>query len=472
MRRDKLRGATSMPSLSLILAQARTTDVGAQAVQVLNLLLTPTGLIVTAVGLATIAGLLASRRGTIVVGALAIFLLSMMRSESRYADNTLVQPLESLRAVSRPLALVLMIALAARMTFVSRGERRFLLVSPVLFLLAFELYYLFMLGVFVDPARSAFGVVAVASVCVTMCLGFGKWMEPQGDGSVIMGMFGLAGIGFLAANLGQLFLGYSNAILGGRLAGVSGNAQQLAATCCLFIIVASYYFSVSRIGSLTRWLSAAGIGILGLFVLWSGSRTGAACTFIILATFFRARVGRLAVVLAVGAMVLLAAASLFEESTFGVERFFYGADTRTKVWMFAIDEFARYPLFGAIPAAGEEGQNVVESTYLRSLALMGIVGGGLVLMVVMAMAWTAFRAWRAARRCPWLAPQADVVVSSTAYMIIVNAAEGLMMGVLTIFVVFLYAMFATSAFVLDAAEQADNLAAEPQEWDATESAAH
>jgi O-antigen ligase len=175
------------------------------------------------------------------------------------------------------------------------------------------------------------------------------------------------------------------------------------------------------------------------------------------------------VVLAIGAIVLLATASVFEESTFGVERFLYGADTRTRVWLFALDEFARYPLFGAIPAIGEEGQNLVESTYLRSLALMGIVGGAFVFMVVASMTWSAFRAWRASRRCPWLAPQADVVVSSTAYMVIVNAAEGLMLGVLTIFVVFLYAIFATTAFILDAAMQSDNPGSGSAQWDDSES---
>lgn len=444
-----------MPPTAALLAQATSADIGAQAARLLELLLTPTGFVTVAFGLAIIVALLVSRSGTILLGSFAIFLLSMMRSESKYADNTLILPLEALRAFSRPVAFALFIILAARMTLVSRGQRRLLVAVPAACLLAYECYYLGLLGLFVDPARAAFGLVAVISVAVTVCLGFGKWLESESDSGTLMRMFGLAGVGFVLANCAQLGLGYSNAILGGRLAGVSGNAQQMAATCCLFMIVACYYFASSRLGSLAKWVAALCMGILGLFVLWSGSRTGAVCTALVLITYFRAKVGRLAIVLLIGAVVLVIAASLFQESTFGVDRFFYGADTRTRVWLAALDEFAKSPLFGSIPTSEDESLNLSESTYLRSLALMGLVGGTLVLALIVTMLWCAFRVWVAGRRFPSLASHADMVVSSTAFMVIVNAAEGLMMGILTIFVVFLYAMFATSAFVLDAAAEAE-----------------
>ena len=444
-----------MLTTSPTIAQASAADIGAQAARLYELLLTPTGLLVSVFGFAVVSALLVTRSGTTLLGAFAIFLLSMMRSESKYADNTLVQPLETLRAFSRPLAFALFIALALRLLFVPRGGRHLLFTAAAICLLAFESYYLSLLGLFTDPARALFGLTAVVSVAVTICLGFGKWLETDSDSDVLMRMFGIAGIGFILANIGQLALGYSNAILGGRLAGVSGNAQQLSATCCVFIIVACYYFSAAGIGSLRKWIAASAIGMLSLFVLWSGSRTGALCTGLVLVTFFRAKIGRLTVVLVIGAVVLLVSASVFQESTFGVDRFFYGADTRTRVWLAALDDFAKSPIVGSIPTSEEESLSLSESTYLRALALMGIVGGTLVLALVIAMIVGAMKVWKAGHRHASLSAHADMVTSATAFMVIVNAAEGIMLGILTIFVVFLYTIFATSAFVIDAAREAE-----------------
>lgn len=447
-----------------ILAQAFTTDIGAQALQVVELLLTPWGFIISATAATAVTGALFSRFGTELLGAFVIFLLSMMRSESKYADNTLIGPLEILRAYSRPVAFALMLILALRMIPVNRGNRRMLFVFPIGFLLAYELYYLMMLGLFVDPARSIFGALAVVSVALTVCFGYAKWSQPFDTRPGLIRMFAIAGMCFILVNVTQLFLGYSNAILGGRLAGVSGNAQQLAATCCVFEIIACYYFSASRAGTITRWLAAAAMGTLGLFVLWSGSRTGVICSAVVLITFFRAKVGRLAILTVVGALVFLSLTAVFEESTSLTDRLFYGSDTRSRVWAIAIEEFFRAPIFGSIPSAQEDTLNLAESTYLRSLALLGAMGGMFVFLLVASMAWTAVRVWRASLRYPALTPHADIVISATAFMIVVNAAEGLMMGVLTLFVVFLYFTFAMAAYVLDPANQVDPDQIEGQEF--------
>ena len=196
-----------------LLAQAAVTDVGAQAARFAELLLTPTGFIAAVAAFAAVGALLATQRGSLLLGAFAVFLLSMMRSESRFADNTLVQPLESLRAFSRPVALLLFVLLAARLVLLPRGRRYRFLLAPAICLLGFELYYLFMLGLFVDPARAAFGTVSVCSVAIAVCLGFGRYLDDDADPEALMKVFGLAGVGFILANMFQLLLGYSNSIL-------------------------------------------------------------------------------------------------------------------------------------------------------------------------------------------------------------------------------------------------------------------
>jgi hypothetical protein len=436
------------PAAALI-AQS-SGDIGAQAVAAINLLLTPTGLVAAVIGLVVVAALFVSRAGTELIGASGIFLLSMMRLESKYADNTLIQPLQTLRDLSRPIALVLVILLAMRALTFPRGERRTLVAGSCAVFLAFDCYFIAMLGLFADATRASLSLISVVGVFLAFTLGLGKLLRSQGNGNAFVRMFIWAGLIFIAANFLQLGLGYSNAVIRGRLGGISGNPQQLAATCCAFTIFFCYLFATSRARSPLKWLAAASIGIMALFVVWSGSRTGAASFAICLLGYFRGRIGRLAIVMAVAALILLALSSVFSESTVGTDRFFYGADTRTAVWLDALDLFRKAPILGGIVTYGDEGLNYSESSYIRALAMLGLVGGAFMLAIVISLLRTAWRCWRIGLGHPELAPHGDIVIASTAFLLFVNTFEGFMFGVLTFFTVFIYAVFALSAYVSDA----------------------
>lgn len=438
-----------------ILADA--ADIGAQVAALFDLALTPTGFALIAIGLLVVCSLLVTRFGTEIIGATCIFLLSMMRLDSKFVDNTLVQPLQAIRDYSRPISLALVLLLAMRALAFQRGERLKLLSLPCVIFFGFETYFLLMVGMFADLPRAIFGWVSIFAILIAYVLGLGRLLQPNQTGRAYVRMFLWAGIAFVAANMFQLTLGYSNAILKGRMAGISGNPQQFSATCCVFTIFFSYLFATTRGGSPLKWMGASMIGVMALFVLWSGSRTGALCFTVCLVAYFRTRVGRLAVlVLSVG-VVLGLLTSLFSESTFGTDRFLYGSDTRTAVWLGALDEFVKSPLIGGIPVSGDDGMNYSESTYLRTLAMLGVVGGLQLLLVVVLMIGTAWRAWQIGRYRSDLAPIADVVVASTAFTLVVNIFEGFMFGILTYFIIHMYATFAMAIYVADAGESSERI---------------
>jgi hypothetical protein len=441
-----------MPTFLPILAQARGTsaDIGSQASAFLDLIITPTGFAMVFLGLGVLALALVSRAGTTLVASFTIFLLSMMRTESKWSDNTLIPPLETLRVFSRPLAFALLIVLALRSLAFVRGTRQVFLFLPAVLFLAYELYYVTMLGAFVDPFRGIFGAMCYIATVAAFVLGLPRLLQDDENPDAYLKIFAIAGLMFIGANLLQLGGGYYNAVIQGRLTGISGNAQQFAMTCCIFVIVGCYFFASGATGSWTKWLAGLALGVLGLFLLWSGSRTGAVCSVVIILAYFRTKLGRLALLGIVGGAAFAGAIAVFGESLEIVERFFRGGDTRSEVWSAALSDFARSPIVGQIPFANDDTLNFTESTYLRTLALMGGIGGALLLGLL--LSWLGFttRVWRMGRSIPALASLSDVVIAGTAFFMVANIGEGLMLGVLTVFIPFIYAIFATGAFVLDA----------------------
>jgi len=239
-----------------------------------------------------------------------------------------VQPLETIRAFSRPLAFGLLIVIAARSLGFPRGERLKFVALPTILFLSYELYYVTLIGAFVEPFRGIFGIIGYFAAFAAFALGLPKLMQRPGDSRGLLAIVGLTGVLFIAANFFQLAGGYSNAVIEGRLTGISGNPQQFTMTCCLFLIVGCYFFSTGTAGSWFKWFAGLGLGVIGLFILWSGSRTGAICAVVILLAFFRMKIGRLALLGIVGGGAFAIAVSVFGESLDIVERFFRGGGER------------------------------------------------------------------------------------------------------------------------------------------------
>ncbi len=435
------------------MAQQSQVDIGSQALSVFDALLTVRGALVAVLGTIVVLYLLVYRTGIVLLGAGIVFLLSLSYSDNKYFDNTLIQPLETIRQYAKPTSTALVLVLGLRLIFWPRADRSRLWSVWVIVFLSFQVYYLVILGLFNDLSRGLFGIISAIGLCLTFGLGFGKLSMPALSCKAVRDAWVLGGLGFIGANVAQLVGGYSNAIPGGRLAGISGNPQQLAGAAVIFTIVANWSFETS-VTLLRKSAAIAGMAMLALFVLWSGSRTGAICLVAVHLAYFRLKVGRLALVFLLTAVLLLGLTLVFAESSYLVERFRYGDDTRSAVWLSAIDDFARSPVLGMIISdRGSESMNVVESGYLRALALLGIPGGVAVLLLMSTFVGVAWRSLRTARLFPEVGPLSNTICAAACFIILVSFFEGFIFGLITIFTAFAYSVGSLVASVNDAGEE-------------------
>jgi O-antigen ligase len=180
-----------------------------------------------------------------------------------------------------------------------------------------------------------------------------------------------------------------------------------------------------------------------------------------LMVMFRLQVGRIALL---GIVVLIAYSivSLFLESPGAAvaERLASGEDTRTALWLQAIQTFLESPLFGELMflRPGDE-QNGVESSLFRSLANMGIIGGIALLTPAVAAISYGLQGTYLARERPEFKRLVDFYLGALVAVLVLNTFDGYAFGLLTFPAVFAYYLFALGAFLSERAK--DELELEP-----------
>jgi hypothetical protein len=165
----------------------------------------------------------------------------------------------------------------------------------------------------------------------------------------------------------------------GRFWGMLANAQQ-AAVFCAPLAVAALWLLLNDTQKRTRplWLALAVINLL--FLIWTGSRTGAMMLVCGTTGVLYARVGRSILLLPVAALVLWALYGLSDALQIGanLERFASTDNTRGWVWEAQLRSALESPLIGV----GWNDAGGSESSYLGAFAGYGIGALLLVLLLV------------------------------------------------------------------------------------------
>jgi hypothetical protein len=439
-----------MTHLLLLGQQESAVDIGAQISAFLSIVLTPTGAVLATLGLAGALTLLLSSGGLRLAIILELFLLTFLKTEERFADNTLIEPFQTLRTYSRLICFALLVLAAGRALLLERGSRnhRFSLIALVF--LVFQIVYTLEVASFYDLTRGVLGVISISLMFIVFYVGMGRMMQDVRDAEQQLQAIGLVGFLFIGANLMQLAFGYNQAVLQRRMVGISGNAQQFASVCSMFLLVFTHLFSTAAIASLRKILCALSIGLLALFILWSGSRTGLLCSVISVLLYYRHRVGRLIPIVLVGAgLAALFAVTFGEDALTNIDRFLYGKNTREAPWADAWSEFLRSPVFGQLPGFQGGQPNGVESSYLRALALMGVIGGVMMAAIVACTVGTMIQLLRVQEGGPSSRAIRDMAFASLGVMLVSNTFEGFFFGLLTFPVMLIYFSFAVANFALD-----------------------
>jgi hypothetical protein len=448
--------------------------VAAQLARLIQDLLTPEGILAFALATAFVFAMLLTQRGFEFMMATVIFLLSTMIQLDRQTGFLvpLWGPLESIRNYSRP-ACVVLLSLAALRAISLPTSPRPLTGSTAVMLYTFQMYYGLQMMFFSDWVKGSLGIFTITLMFVNAALGFGKLMQSADGARRCIGCFAWAAVPFAVCNFLQIAFGYSTAVQGGRLVGIAGNAQQMATICSYFMLSTCLMFRLdSGASSSRRWMWAALIGIIGVFQLWTGSRTGLLASGLGLMVMFRLQIGRLAMLALVAGAAGLAITLLFEDSTANLSRYVEGGDTRTAVFEQAIDDFLEAPILGQLPFSRDGAISGVESTWLRALAALGIVGG---LLVVLPFGSMLLKAVEARRLDPGSGPTHDLTdfyLGATTALMVTNTFEGMAFGVLTLPVLFLYTVFTLAAYLCDGSRRGSgDEEFAPAEWETQPKAA-
>lgn len=431
---------------TLLAQNATVTDIIGALLQSLS---TPVGMIGAVVFTVLLSFIFLHRNGVYVGGTIVLLLMSMMAQENKYFDNTLVPPLHQLRELSRPLAVLILAAMSGNLLLAVPGMRSRTLTFFMVAFFLFQTYYLLRLGIRGEYARAGLGWITDLLVLIGFAWGFGKRLEREHDFENYVNMFGIASIGFIALNMVQLAFGYGQAIADGRFAGISGNPQLAGYVSAIFILFNTHIFARSPLGSPSRWVFGVAIGVLAILILWAGSRMSALSAAAGLVAYFRFRLGSATLLAAVGGLSLAIVASIFGESLLGLDRFIYGDNTRREVWLGLLEEFYSAPLLGAMSARTDGAISANESSYLTTLALMGISGGIPLAIFVVSIFFLAARVlW--IRRRGFVRPlQADLVFASIAIILVGSIFEGFFLGIISLPVIFIYSTGALGAFLIE-----------------------
>jgi hypothetical protein len=209
----------------------------------------------------------------------------------------------------------------------------------------------------------------------------------------------------------------------GRFWGMLGNAQHAAVLVAPFAVIALWLIMHDKQRrAKILWIALLAINLL--FLLWSGSRTGALMFVLGAVLVFYSRGGKAVIFLPFAALMFWGLYYLSDLLQIGsnVERLVSGEDTRKGVWTAQIAAGLSHPLFGV---GMNENIGGSESSYLAGFAAYGFVV--LVIMIVLLLASAAF-CLRLMRGKPWLPDQdrslVDIFVAFNAMYFVGAAFEG------------------------------------------------
>jgi hypothetical protein len=372
-------------------------------------------------------------------------------------QNLLLGPLQAYRYASKSIAFGLLV-LAALAALAIRLDRRWRAIGfAAASFYAFQVYYTLQLLVFANEglARGFFGVIAITLMFTVFGIGMGRRMQDAASARSALELLAWLAVAFITINMVQLAAGTDGAFVGGRLAGIGGNAQMMGGISAMLLLACVYLANDLPAKRPLRWMSLASAGILGIFILATGSRTATTATVLGLASMFRLQMGRLLVFGILGGLVAFVGISGFEQSSSGVDRMLQAPNTRADVWAEAVAAFMTSPIVGNLPFSGSPDTvfSGVESTFLRTLANLGLVGLAVVLMPFGAMVLAVPKALWLGKADPSYRRLTDFYVASVAAILVLNTLDGYAFGLLTFPVIFMYITFTLGDFIQDSARE-------------------
>lgn len=439
--------------MTSFLAQDTTAATG-QFLYAVDQFMTPAGITAGVIFLIITIAAFRTGRAFSLFAAAALFCSTFQLHPDALTKNILLGPIQTFRYLAKSIGFVMLFFAVVALFSVPRGWRAKTAGAAAVAFLCFQLYYDAQLTLFASEGtlKGVFGLASMAFMFAVFGVGYGRLIDNADGAFRAIAVFSLVGTGFVVTNVLQILAGLDGALVAGRLAGIGGNAQMMGAISVMLLLVNAYLFMTAPKLGLLRWLSLVCVGVLPVFVLWTGSRTAVIAMVAGLALMFRLQLGRLAVLLVSAAAISLAASLLLGSENVVSGRFNAAGDTRAAGWTNALYVFSLSPVFGEFPflQPGDE-PNGIESTWLRALANMGVIGGLAVAVPFIIMVANCVRALRLGAVSVEYRKLSDFYLGSVAAILIFNTLDGYAFGYLTFPVMFMYLTFMLGGFLAEAA---------------------
>jgi hypothetical protein len=398
-----------------------------------------------------------------------IGLMLWMATLSYYVEaltlpETLVQPLNTLRAFGRPLTVTLLFSLLLVTITSTRGWRRRLLGPGVLALFFFEMVFAFRTAAGGVVTRGVLNLVLYPLLFTIMAWGVSRWLQDWRDARALIRTIVWAGLIFLAGTGCQLLFNPSAIVHANRLYSTTGNPQHAALVIAIALPSLCYTIVNKQEWKIWRLILGVATGFLVLLLIWTGSRTGLIVAAVGVVLLFRARLGKLALTSIIVGLSVWLAMQIYTESTLSIAGMFARGDTRTRAWVIWWQQFLDNKAWGVMSEQYGTGEN----SYLTTAAQTGLVGLIPLFIAVVATIWQLVRLQRLRRYLGEYIMMADLVTAGLVAIGVGAIFEGYLLGALTMPVFCIYLYLALATFLLDAVEFSQSRSPGWPEWEAVE----
>ena len=399
------------------------------------------------------------------------FAASLSKHQSQWVEEppALAFPLDELRAMGRPISLVLLGILLLNILVTQQPNwRRQLLPTPIVFLAMVQGVIVLKILVYGSLSFAVLTVFIYVAMVVLITFGPSKWLQCERDFIWAMVSIAMVGIFFAIANLYQAAIDiYPITFLHGWFLGTTGNPHHAAVLivavlpCLLFFC----HHTDQHLWQKWFWRGCLGLAIAGLAA--TASRTGLAMGVAATSVFYWRQGNRLIQLGFIVALVALTGLTItdligldinlsqvFDGAVIKVER---GQDTRSHIFLYFWNNFLDYPLFGR-PLVGER-LRFGESSWLGVAGSLGLAG----LIPMVLFGYTTCRMIFRLNNATYCYPSSillvNTVTSGLVALLLGGMTEAYLLGNLSFAVLSLFLYLSMGNFLLEV--MPNNFAAQP-----------
>ena len=427
--------------------------------QLLNFLGTPFGIIGVALGVLLVVQASRSRPTSWLLFSLCCFASSLNKFQDQWTPEppVLLFPLQQIRSVGRPLAIVLLIALVFLALSTQNSWRRTIFPESIKYLIAVQGAILFKTLLYGSVEFALISTITFGGVIFMLKQGPGQWLKNDENFNLAARSLALVGLIFVTLNSYQYIISpYAVTFIHNRFMGTTGNPQHaavlLAATipCLMFI-----FQGIPRWNFLKFFWMVILIAVM-YFLLLTGSRTGLLMGAISILLFYRNNGGawlRLTIGLALVAaliMPFLEADTLNASSGINSNvsaRFSSVDNTRADVWGALWRSFTDNIIFGAPLQSDRMGYG--ENSWLSAGANLGLIG----FIPMMLMGWESLKLiWQLnllSQRKPAYFFQASMVIAGLGSLLVGSCFEAFLLGNITFSLLAFLTYLLMAAYLLE-----------------------